>query len=448
MATIPYLSINGDDLDLVPWPGEHVALLTPPDMDLDPVVVSRLLTALDEAWEYYASITGREPTPFKTYDGLGTIAVVDRTCGAGCGYLGFTGIEIMREYFEAGYTELKQNGLFDQVPFYELGRNFWFYGEQLGALDAFVTGFAVVNRYQSMDAAGVEGTSYGVGDFETFRHAVLTDMAQGYLSDETITGIEGLTTSPPANPFGLGTADVAASLFYRIQEDFGPEAYATFWRSMGSLPAASTPEEAIGNFLAAARTATGVDYGALFKDGWRLFVGDMDADRIRIDSGGQLPKAAFGFDGDDAIRGSGSGEHLFGGAGDDLLDGRGGDDVLVGAVGDDFLRGGKGDDWLGGGEGNDTFDGGRGSDFMVGGGGADVFVFSDKGHRSRADTVADFEVGTDHLELGRGVGISSVRQRDVNEDGVQDTVIALKGGGTISLLGVHDVDNRCDLFSI
>jgi hypothetical protein len=446
MATFPYLSFDGDELELVPWAREHVALLTPSDMELDPAVVSRLLEALDAAWEYYASITGREPALAKHYNGLGTIAVVDHTCGAGCGFLGFTGIEIMREYFEAGYSALAQNGTFDQIPFYEMGRNFWFYGAQLEDIDAFVTGFAVVNRYLSMEAAGVEGSAVGVVDFEAFRHATLHDMARLYLSDESTTGTEGLTTSPPANPFGLGAADVAASLFYRIYEDFGQNSYARFWQSMGTLPAATTPQEAIGNFLAAAREATGVDYGALFKDGWELEVGDANGNVIQLAEGSTLPNAAFGFDGDDAVKGSRDGDHLFGGAGDDDLSGLRGDDVLVGAVGNDHLRGGWGDDWLGGGPGDDVLDGDRGSDWMVGGEGADTFVFSGKGSPRQVDTIADFEIGLDRLQLGKGSKIKGIQERDVNGDGVMDTVVTLKHGGSTELLGVHCVQDRGDLF--
>jgi hypothetical protein len=447
-AMVDYLSFNGDEYNLVPWTGTHIAVLTPPKMTVDPAVISRLIGALDDAWEYYSSITGREPNLAKNYDGLGTIAVVDRTCGAGCGYLGSTGVEILRPYFEIGYNELAQNGRFDQIPFYELGRNFWFYGDQLGAIDAFVTGFAVVNRFGSMEAAGVQGAPFGGTDFATFRHKVLTDMAQLYLLDEGTTGIQGLTTNPPANPLNLGAADVAASLFYRIQEDFGSEAYARFWHAMGDLPTASTPQEAISNFLAAARSATGVDYGALFKDGWVLEVGESGNSNIRLDAGGALPIAAFGFDGDDRLNGSSDNDHLFGGAGRDRLKGNGGGDVLVGAVGRDDLDGGSGDDWLGGGPGDDTLFGDKGSDWHVGGPGSDTFLFRGKGKSHQVDTIADFKVGEDRLQIEGGLKVSSLEETDVNGDLVADVVLTLNDGGTIHLLSVNGLANRGELFIV
>jgi hypothetical protein len=386
-------------------------------MNLDPAVVTKMVAALDEAWEYYQSLTGREPTPYFTYNNLATIAVVDDTCGAGCGFLGFTGIEILRPFFENAYTQLQQNNLYDQIPFYELGRNFWFYQDQLGALDAFVTGFAVFNRFQSMDVAMVQGTSFGVTDFEATRHAILHDMAQLYLSDESTTGIEGLTTKPPANPFHFGTADVAASLFYRIQEDFGSDAYTQFWQVMDSLPKATTAQEAVSNFLSAAKAATGVDYGALFKDGWSLEVGDAGDNTIQL-HGGSKPKAAFGFDGNDTIKGSSQDDYLFGGAGDDALDGSRGNDVLVGAVGNDVLQGNKGDDWLAGGPGDDRF------------------VLAPK---SGKDVIYDFhQVAGDRdvIDL-RDYHFASFDVLKISEDANHDTIVYLTAKDTITLEHVH-----------
>ncbi|SDL39670.1 calcium-binding protein [Paracoccus chinensis] len=428
---VNYVSFQGDTLDLTPWVGEHVALLTPPDMSLDPAVVSDMLTALDRAWEFYRSITGREPVPWEptTHEGRSTIAVVDSTCGAGCGYLGFTGIEILRPFFENAYAQLRGEGRHDQILFYELGRNFWFYGDELGAMDAFVTGFAVVNRYLSMNAAGLEGAG---ADFESGRHAILHDMAQLYLSDPDKTALEALSTAPPDNPLGLGASDVAAALFYRIHEDFGPDAYSRFWTEIGDRPAALSPQDAIDNFLAAARSATDVDYGALFKEGWALSVGDAGDDVISLCSGPDRT-AAFGFDGNDLVQGSRKGDHVFGGDGSDTLFGRGGKDVLVGSAGDDGLFGGKDQDHLYGGPGDDCLLGGRGSDQLNGGEGADTFVFG-CGQKKDVDTIIDF-TEEDRLVLTGGVKVDRVSPTDLDGDGSLDTVLHLRNAGAVHLLG-------------
>ncbi|MEB3211796.1 MAG: esterase-like activity of phytase family protein [Leptolyngbyaceae bacterium] len=84
------------------------------------------------------------------------------------------------------------------------------------------------------------------------------------------------------------------------------------------------------------------------------------------------------------LRGTNRQDRLIGGFGDDRLIGRGGNDRLLGRDGDDTLIGGRGRDRHRGGEGNDTF------------------VFRRNDLRDRPDTIFDFEVGSDVINL-RGV---------------------------------------------
>lgn len=77
-----------------------------------------------------------------------------------------------------------------------------------------------------------------------------------------------------------------------------------------------------------------------------------------------------------------------GGGGDDRLTGTGRDDLLAGYSGNDTLSGGAGDDLL---------VAGTGADRLTGGAGADTFVFTADGIR---DTVTDFELGVDQLDIG------------------------------------------------
>lgn len=86
---------------------------------------------------------------------------------------------------------------------------------------------------------------------------------------------------------------------------------------------------------------------------------------------------------------SSAGEALAGGAGNDTLQGGALDDALTGGAGHDLLRGGAGDDILVDGAGRDT---------LQGGAGADVFALSLDGE---VDVIADFERGTDRLDLSR-----------------------------------------------
>lgn len=92
--------------------------------------------------------------------------------------------------------------------------------------------------------------------------------------------------------------------------------------------------------------------------------------------------------------------------GDDVASGWGGDDVLNGGDGDDTLSGGDGADVLFGDAGNDELRGGTGADRLVGGGGndrliggpgADTFLYYSV--KANTDTIMDFEVGVDTIDL-------------------------------------------------
>lgn len=105
------------------------------------------------------------------------------------------------------------------------------------------------------------------------------------------------------------------------------------------------------------------------------------------------PAAVMGMDGDDTLTGADQADKLLGGKGQDRLIGGKGDDRLFGNRDDDILRGGAGDDLL---------VGGLGKDWMFGGAGSDVFRLhavdaSERGNR--ADRIADFDSGTDRIDL-------------------------------------------------
>ena len=78
------------------------------------------------------------------------------------------------------------------------------------------------------------------------------------------------------------------------------------------------------------------------------------------------------------------------------------------------------DDFAGG-DGDDTLEGRTTDDRFTGGAGADTFVFEPDHGR---DTITDFEVGTDKIDLSAFVGIASVRDFGCWQSG-DDTVISL-----------------------
>nr|WP_325252265.1 VCBS domain-containing protein [Amylibacter sp.] len=89
-------------------------------------------------------------------------------------------------------------------------------------------------------------------------------------------------------------------------------------------------------------------------------------------SGGAGADRLSGKGGADSISGDGGGDIIQGGNGSDSLWGNGGGDQLVGQGGSDQLFGGSGNDKMFGGAGRDTVDGGAGKDALTGGGGTDI----------------------------------------------------------------------------
>ena len=142
-------------LELTPWTGKSVIFLTTDDA-LDPGLMGHWVSRLDAGWQLYADLTGRKPNPFKQFEGKVTIAAVpgaDLTCGAGCGFVGATGIELAM-FYDHNYPELKTHPkAMPHYVFYEMGRNYYTFGDRHSC---FITGFAVFMRYVCMDALKFE----------------------------------------------------------------------------------------------------------------------------------------------------------------------------------------------------------------------------------------------------------------------------------------------------
>lgn len=105
VGLVSYTAFNGTSYTLQPWLGEKVAILTPVGGFYQSNVMARILSALDQAWTYYAKATGGQPAAYDPtfLQGHDTIAVVNDTCGAGCSYVGYTGTEILSQYFQTLY---------------------------------------------------------------------------------------------------------------------------------------------------------------------------------------------------------------------------------------------------------------------------------------------------------------------------------------------------------
>jgi len=156
--------------------------------------------------------------------------------------------------------------------------------------------------------------------------------------------------------------------------------------------------------------------------------------------GGQGSDQLHGQSGDDRIFGGLGNDDLYGEMGNDTLGGGQGADELWGGMGNDVLYGGDNADELDGGAGNDTLYGGTGADAiwggagnddLYGGAGEDTFGFS----ANSGDDVLYGLTEVDQIDLDGQTYTSSL-----NADG--DIVLALSGGGTVTLFGVDAVDQN------
>jgi Ca2+-binding RTX toxin-like protein len=162
-------------------------------------------------------------------------------------------------------------------------------------------------------------------------------------------------------------------------------------------------------------------------------------------------------------------ENVNGSAGKDVLTGNDLANVLMGNAGEDILDGGLNADRLIGGSGADRLIGGQGLDTLQGRGGADTYVLFNLS--ASADTILDFEVGKDHLEINAALfggdlisGLDlTAAQVEVNRTGLASTKEAVfifnertgelfydvngSGGGTIGSRLVATLDGVLTGFS-
>jgi Ca2+-binding RTX toxin-like protein len=154
---------------------------------------------------------------------------------------------------------------------------------------------------------------------------------------------------------------------------------------------------------------TGSDAIFVAMDNAKFFL-NMRADEI-------APSAQ---DGDDYVELSG----IYGNA---VVSMGGGNDFFVGGMGGDNVNGNAGSDWLAGGAGNDM---------LAGGEGADRFIFANGTGR---DTVADFAVGTDIIDLqgyrgAKGEAIAFESLAIVQEG--KNAVVTLGSADSVTLTNV------------
>jgi alpha-tubulin suppressor-like RCC1 family protein len=210
-----YTDFSGKTQSLFAWEGRYVAILSK-SSTLSSQVMSKWLAAVDHAYQYYWWTTGFRPDNAKTYNGKLVIAEASSTCGAGCGYLNATGIELHSSYFSGAYENLSTKNQYDQISFYELGRNFWSIermDKKIGVEKYNVaTAYAVAMRFFSMDAGKLPGTNFRNWTFPEFKQRA-SEMLDYYTADSTQNWQNTIASGKAQanNPSNLSSVDLFAS---------------------------------------------------------------------------------------------------------------------------------------------------------------------------------------------------------------------------------------------
>jgi len=123
------------------------------------------------------------------------------------------------------------------------------------------------------------------------------------------------------------------------------------------------------------------------------------------------------------------------------------DDNIVGSDAADQFSALGGNDFIDGGSGNDTLNGGQGNDFMLVGPGMDLLQF-EAGDGNDIDTVEDFDLGDDKIELLGGLTIASISESELGGEPGLDTEIEFSSGDVVRLLNVSGVSNPDDLLLV
>ena len=265
---------------LVPWTGGNVVFLTIDDTE-DRQLMGLWVSRLDAGWRLYAELTGRTPEPLRQIDGKVTIAAVpdgNLTCGAGCGYVGASGIELAM-FYDQNYPLLKSRpAAMPHYVFYEMGRNYYTFGDRHSC---FITGFAVFMRYVCMDALKLEDSDAETRKVIENVEPRLAPSGLGFLDLFTmstgvgekvsrITDANGRIMDPSDQPVRYATA------MLRLRRENGGDPWVKrFFRELAACPESKpqTKDGALSQgwyWMLCASVAAKKDLSPVFAGDWKL----------------------------------------------------------------------------------------------------------------------------------------------------------------------------------
>jgi len=281
---IDYTSFEGESLQRYPYRSRYLVLLAD-ERHFDRETIDEILAILDRAYAHYLRVTGSPPGPSRENRDLELlpIATVTETCGAGCGTLGFNGIEIQPQYLDELYLVYKQSGALHHLIFYEFGRNFWNatldrkldYREPGDTRKTVAEGFALFMQFEAMRAAEVTPAPFRGLPFGRYR-AEIDRYLDLYLADPNLTWENTLRVYdfPPiedcqARQLCLSPGNLLAAFWLDLRDRYGADFTQRFFWEVQRLPDARTTQDAVDNFILAASAGADRNLSNLFVNTWR-----------------------------------------------------------------------------------------------------------------------------------------------------------------------------------
>ena len=270
-----YTSFQKDKYSLYSTEGKNVVLLT--KNKLKTADAKFLIDYLDDAWSFYADRASGEPSEGSSYNGKVIIAEVDKTCGAGCGYLGAQGIEIQSDYMQKAIASAK-NKQVDRIFLYEMGRNWWLYTAKVANNDlpyksAVITGFAVYMSFRIADylrEKDLDIAPFNDIPFDKFQDEV-DSLADLYIGkrlkySETISinkGIEGERFS--------GAVDLFSSILTHVDDKYAEGSLSdNIWIELSKRSDTTDEQQSINNLVNAINSSVNKNLSVYFKNTLRF----------------------------------------------------------------------------------------------------------------------------------------------------------------------------------
>lgn len=267
------------DFNMLAWRGEHLTFVTKAG-EYDEKKMSAFVKMLDTGWKTQLELVGQAPRLFRQIDGKPTLCALPKSnlsCGYGCGYVGATGIEVAGFYNKDWPTFAKSPDAFAHYYFYEMGRNFFVFGNRHSL---FQTGYAVFIRYVIMDRIGckdldaktrqtIERCEQVYADSSVSFIDAFTNLSKGEKGNR-LKDRNGRTISPSDQPVMYATA------MLKLRKDHGGDAWVKKYlhalRECKSFKAtdAKTAMPQLYNWLVCASKAAGKDLSPTFAHRWRM----------------------------------------------------------------------------------------------------------------------------------------------------------------------------------